>query len=155
GPGPRPHGPNTGMVPPLPTELAKTSLPPYVIEPPDILLLDAVRLIPRPPYIIQPLDILTLQVTETFPNQPIVGFYPVGPDGTIALGFTYGSVRVAGLTLEQAQRAVREYLGQRLKSPQVALGLASFRGLQYVRGEHLVRPDGTISLGTYGCVYVA
>src|SRR5262249_1647894 len=25
---------------------------------------------------------------------------------------------------------------------------------QQVRGEHLVRPDGTISLGTYGAVYV-
>ena len=27
--------------------------------------------------------------------------------------------------------------------------------MQQVRGEHLVRQDGTISLGSYGCVYVA
>ena len=39
--------------------------------------------------------------------------------------------------------------------PQVVLGLAQFRGLQQIAGEHLVRQDGTISLGTYGCVYVA
>ena len=150
-----PHGPNTGEIPPLPTELQKVTFPPYIIEPPDVLLLDAVRLIPRPPYRIEALDVLTLQVTETFPSQPIVGLYPVQPDGTILLGFTYGMVRVAGMTLEQAQQAVRDYLGNRLKNPQVALGLATFRGLQQVRGQHLVRPDGTISLGTYGCVYVA
>ena len=35
------------------------------------------------------------------------------------------------------------------------MALAQFRGMQQIRGEHLVRPDGTISLGTYGCVYVA
>jgi polysaccharide export outer membrane protein len=150
-----PHGPHTGEVPPLPREKQMTTLPPYIVEPPDILLISAVRLIPRPPYRIEPLDVLTLQVTETLPNQPIVGLYPVQPDGTIALGFTYGVVRIAGLTLEEAQRAIREHLERRLKSPQVALGLAQFRGLQQIAGEHLVRQDGTISLGTYGCVYVA
>src|SRR5207249_5086606 len=28
------------------------------------------------------------------------------------------------------------------------------RAMQQVRGEHLVRPDGTVGLGTYGSVYV-
>src|SRR5262249_8059637 len=40
-------------------------------------------------------------------------------------------------------------------NPQVSVALAQFRGLQQTRGEHLVRPDGTIHLGGYGCVYVA
>src|SRR6516225_1003029 len=35
---------------PIPRELAKVSMPEYVIEPPDILLIDAVRVIPLPPY---------------------------------------------------------------------------------------------------------
>jgi polysaccharide export outer membrane protein len=64
-------------------------------------------------------------------------------------------VRVAGQTLEQAQEAVRVQLAKVLKNPQVSLGLGQFRGLQQIRGEHLVGMDGTISLGTYGCVYVA
>ncbi len=147
-------GPQVGPQRPLPTELAKVSQPPYVIEPPDVLLIDAVRLIPRPPYRIEPLDVLTVQATQTFPDQPIAGAYAVGPDGTVALGFSYGAVRVAGLTLEEAQKAILQHLSQRLKNPQVVVGLAEFRGLQQIRGEHLVRPDGTISLGTYGCVYV-
>src|SRR5438270_577635 len=33
--------------------------------------------------------------------------------------------------------------------------LAEYRGQQQVRGEHLVRPDGTVGLGTYGEVHLA
>lgn len=145
-------GPGGG---PLPTELQMVSHPPYMVEPPDILLIDAVRLVPRPPYRVEPLDQLILQATETFPNQPIAGIYTVGPDGFLNLGFNYGSVRASGLTLEQLEQLVRNQLGKVLKNPGVTVGLAQFRGLQQIRGEHLVRPDGTISLGTYGCVHVA
>jgi polysaccharide export outer membrane protein len=137
-----------------PTELAKKSLPPYMIEPPDILVIDAVRLVPRPPYVVQPLDVLLLRLAEPLPGQPIEGTYTVSPDGTINLGYSYGVVRVGGLTLQQVEEAVRRQVGRVVKDPQVAVGLAQFRGVQQVRGEHLVRPDGTVSLGTYGCVYV-
>jgi protein involved in polysaccharide export with SLBB domain len=140
---------------PLPTELKKVSHPPYMIEPPDILLIDSVRLVPRPPYRVEPLDVLIIQAAEAIPNQPIAGPYPVSPDGTVNLGFTYGTVRVAGLALEQAEAAIRQHLGRFVKNPQVAVVLGQFRGVQQTRGEHLVRPDGTISLGTYGGVYVA
>ena len=34
-------------------ELAKVTLPAYVIEPPDILLVDALRVVPKPPFRIQ------------------------------------------------------------------------------------------------------
>jgi polysaccharide export outer membrane protein len=144
-------GPNQ---PPLPTELQKVSHPPYMVEPPDILLIDAVRLVPKPPYRIEPLDQLLIQVTETFPNQPIAGLYTATPDGFINLGFNYGTVRVVGLTLEQAEAAIRAQLGRILRSPGVSVALAQFRGMQQIRGEHLVRQDGTISLGVYGCVPV-
>jgi polysaccharide export outer membrane protein len=131
------------------------SLPPYMIEPPDILLIDTIRMIPRPPYTVAPLDVLIIRVAEPLPNQPIEGTYTVAPDGTINLGYSYGVIRVAGLTLEEVERAIRSQLKRVLKDPQVAVGVAQFRGVQQARGEHLVRPDGTISLGTYGCVYVA
>jgi protein involved in polysaccharide export with SLBB domain len=140
---------------PCPRELTPTSHPPYTIAPPDILYLDAIRLIPKPPYRIEPLEILLLNVTDTLPNQPIVGQFVVTPEGTINLGFNYGSVRVGGMTLSEAQTAIRNQLARTLRNPQVTLALAQFRGLQQVRGQHLIRPDGTISLGTYGSVYVA
>lgn len=149
GPGPlhSPAGP--------PVELCKVSLPPYMIEPPDILLIDTVRMIPLPPYRIEPLDVLIIQVAEALPNQPISGPYPVSPDGTINLGYVYGTVRVAGLTLEEAQVVIRNQLSRSIKNPQVAVALSQSRTIQQVRGEHLVRPDGTINLGSYGSVYVA
>jgi polysaccharide export outer membrane protein len=138
-----------------PHEKAMRSLPPYMIEPPDILLIDTIRMIPKPPYLVSPLDVLIVRVAEPLPNQPIEGTYTVAPDGTINLGYSYGLVRVAGLTLEEVERAIRNQLARVLKDPQVAVGVAQFRGIQQARGEHLVRMDGTISLGTYGCVYVA
>src|SRR5262245_59911306 len=71
----------------IPRELTKVSLPPYTIEPPDILLINAVRVVPRPPYRIAPLDVLALQVLKAAESAPIGGLYAVDPNGTINLGF--------------------------------------------------------------------
>jgi polysaccharide export outer membrane protein len=147
----QPAGPGPGF---LPTELQKLSHPAYRIEPPDILLIDTISMTPKPPYTIAPLDALQVRVAGTLPEQPIDGVFLVGPDGAINLGYSYGLVRVAGLNVEQAQEEIRKQVSKVLKEPQVAVGLAQFRGLQQARGEHLVRPDGTISLGSYGSVYV-
>src|SRR5262249_12521943 len=81
--------------------------------------------------------------------------FVVSPEGLVNLGYSYGPVRVGGLTLEEAQAAIRHHLEKTLRNCQVTVALAQFRGLQQVRGQHLIRPDGTISLGTYGSVYVA
>jgi polysaccharide export outer membrane protein len=144
-----------GACPAVPTELQKLSHPPYVIEPPDVLFIDTIRMVPRPPYVVQPMDVLQIRVIDTLPSQPIDGTYTVAPDGGITLGFSYGTVRVGGLGLQQAEEAIRRALSRVLTAPQVAVGLSQYRAVQQTRGEHLVRQDGTISLGTYGCVYVA
>ncbi len=138
-----------------PRELTMTSHPPYTIAPPDVLLIDAIRLVPKGPYRLEPMETLQLGVTNTLPNQPINGTFLITPEGAINLGFTYGAVRVGGLTIEQAEAAIRKHLGGILKDFTVSLALVQLRGVQQVRGEHLVRPDGTISLGSYGSVYVA
>jgi polysaccharide biosynthesis/export protein len=78
-PHPHPH-------PDVPREFEKMALPPYVVEPPDILLIQASNRI-------------TLRL------QPVQGQHLVGPDGTVNLGI-YGKVRVAGLTLEQVADVV-------------------------------------------------
>ena len=140
---------------PIPTELQQVSLPPYVVAPPDILYIDAARLVPRPPYKIEPLEVLLIQVTETLPMQPINGPFVVTPEGNISLGYGYGTVRVQGFTIDQIQSTIRAHLAGVLRNPQVSVSLAQFRGMQQTKGEHLVRPDGTISLGTYGSIYVA
>jgi polysaccharide export outer membrane protein len=143
-------------VPDIPRELATVSQPPYVIEPPDILVIDAIRLIPKPPYRVEPLDALAIRVTPTPEDQPISGIYSVEPEGTINLGFSYGSVRLARLTLEEAKEAIVSHLkGKGLKPGfEVTVAVAESRAMQLIRGPHLVRVDGTVSLGVYGAVFV-
>jgi polysaccharide export outer membrane protein len=141
--------------PAIPRELEKVSHPPYVIEPPDVLIVDAVRLIPRPPYRVEPLDALAILVTNALPKEPIEGIYSVDPSGAVDLGFTYGSVPLYGKTLKEAKQVIEEHLKLKLKPPfEVYVSLAESRVMQQVRGEHLVRQDGTIGLGTYGAAYV-
>ena len=111
---------------------------------------------PKAPYRIEPYEVLLITATNTIPNQDIKGPYTVGPDGRVALGYGYGSVAVGGRTLKEAADDIRNHLLGVLSNPaQVSVALAQVRGMQQVRGEHLVRPDGTITLGVYGSVYVA
>src|SRR5689334_7957211 len=67
--------------PEVPRELVKVTLPPYTVEPPDILAIDAVRIVPLPPYRANTLDVLMVQVTGTLPDSPISGAYAVQPGG--------------------------------------------------------------------------
>jgi polysaccharide export outer membrane protein len=142
----------TFIDPGVPRELSKMSLPNYIIEPPDVLLIEAVKIVPKPPYKIQPLDTLSIEATGA--DTPVSGMFTVDPDGMVRLGPQYGAVVVAGLTIDQAEAAVLKQLKTVLELPQVSLELARAQGEQQITGEHLVRPDGTISLGRYGSVRV-
>jgi len=113
-------------------ELAKVTLPAYVIEPPDILLIDALRVVPKPPFRIQSFDTLQVIVEGTLLEQPINGLYVVEPGGMLDLGPSYGKVMVGNLSLEEAQDAVFKHLKRVLKEPQVSLTLAQAAGQQLV-----------------------
>jgi polysaccharide export outer membrane protein len=137
----------------LPRELDKVSLPTYRVEPPDVLLIEAVRAVPKPPYKVEPLDVLVVHLANPIKDEPLSGLFTVDPDGTINLGPAYkGTVRVIGLTIPEAKEAVEVHLKKTLNDPQVSVSLAQSRAGQRVTGPHLVRPDGTVSLGTYGSV---
>lgn len=68
----------------IPRELDKVSMPDYVVEPPDILI---------------------VEVLEALPGRPITGERLVRPDGKISLGF-YGDVYVAGLTTDEIKEKI-------------------------------------------------
>src|SRR5262245_50484336 len=82
----------------VPHETRMTALPAYRVEPPDILVIDTVSVVPKPPYRIAALDFLYITATNTLPNEPISGPVGVEPDGNVNLGASYGLVRVYGLT---------------------------------------------------------
>jgi polysaccharide export outer membrane protein len=139
----------------MPRELAKTALPEYVIEPPDILLIDAIQVVPKPPYHLHALDTVLVQVQGTLPEYPIDGVYAVESGGVVNFGQPYGSVKVVGMTLEEAVTAIETHLAKSLTQASVSLQLGETVGQQQIAGEHLVGPDGKVSLGTYGKVFVA
>jgi polysaccharide export outer membrane protein len=143
------------VAPPVPGERAKIVHPTYVIESPDVLALEPVRIVPRPNYHIEPSDVLAVQAAEGASGWPISGRFCVRADGTVHLGSTCGTVRLAGQTLEQAAETVRVHLSHVLHEPQTAVALADFRGVRQTRGLHRVAADGSITLGTYGNVKVA
>jgi polysaccharide biosynthesis/export protein len=139
----------------LPRELEKVSLPPYRIEPPDLLTVDALRLVPLPPYHVEPSDALFIQVRNVDPENPIqAGIYQIEPEGTLNLGLSYGRVRVVGMTVDEVKAAIEDHLKKDYPKVEASVSLYQSRAFQFIRGEHLVRPDGTISLGTYGHVYI-
>ncbi|MFZ5831620.1 MAG: polysaccharide biosynthesis/export family protein [Planctomycetota bacterium] len=144
-----PAPPNT-----VPRELQKTILPTYTIEPPDILRIEAVHIVPRPPYRLRTFDSIAIQVPGALTEAPIAGVFPVELGGAINLGPPYGSVRAAGLTLDEAKAAIEQHLAQYLKLPAASVSLVEIAAQQYIAGEHLVGPDGTVNLGTYGTVCV-
>src|SRR5207302_4478309 len=76
----------------IPREFTKVSMPDYVVEPPDLLL---------------------VEVLEALPGRPISGERLVRPDGKISLGF-YGELYVAGLTIPEIKEKIifhlRKYL---------------------------------------------
>jgi polysaccharide biosynthesis/export protein len=136
-------------------ELSKMVLPAYVIEPPDVLMIEAVRIVPRQPYHLAPFDALAIQVQGTPVEAPISGIFPVTPEGGVKLGPDYGPpVTVAGLTVTEAENKIAEYLKAFLSAPKVSVNLAETAARQQVAGQHLVGPDGTVTLGSYGNVAV-
>src|SRR5688572_30681630 len=68
-------GPSAPYYPDSPKELQKTVLPDYVIEPPDVLTIEAVNLIPMAPYHLRPLDALMVQAAGLPEQAPLAVEY--------------------------------------------------------------------------------
>jgi polysaccharide export outer membrane protein len=85
----------------IPREFQKVSMPDYVLEPPDLVI---------------------VEVLDALPGRPISGERLVRPDGKISLGF-YGEVYVAGLTMPEVKEKIVLHLRKHLTD--TALGLVA------------------------------
>jgi len=86
--------------------------PPYVVEAPDVLMIEAVVKDPK------------TGTTAPLPEQPVSGQFVIRSDGTVELG-RWGSVPVAGLKLDEASDAVRKHLANHPLAADVADKLAA------------------------------
>jgi protein involved in polysaccharide export with SLBB domain len=77
------------------------------------------------PIIIEPPDLLLVEALEALPGRPISGERLVRPDGSISLGF-YGDLHVQGLTLAQAKEKIIKHLRKFI--PDEVLGLYEVTG---------------------------
>jgi polysaccharide export outer membrane protein len=93
----------------IPKEFTKVSMPEYVVEPPDLLL---------------------IEVLEALPGRPISGERLVRPDGKVSLGF-YGDMYVAGLTIDQIKEKLVIHLRQFLTDQTLGLVKYNERSKQY------------------------
>ena len=62
-----------------PRELRKTVLPPYVIEPPDLLMIEAMHTVPKQPYRLHPFDTVSIQVEGAGRKRPFPASVPSPP----------------------------------------------------------------------------
>jgi polysaccharide export outer membrane protein len=138
-----------------PTELNMVSLPNYRIEPPDVLQLDIIKLVPRPPYRLDVFDVIKIEAVNDLPENPISGFYLVNDEGYMDLGPLYGKVHVIGRPLEEAKKIIIDKLRAVLRAPLVTIQLARTGGTQQIAGIYLVQSDGVINLRQYGIIRVA
>jgi protein involved in polysaccharide export with SLBB domain len=76
--------------------------------------------LPQQRYVVEPPDILLVEVREALPGRPISGERLVRPDGKISLGF-YGEVYVAGLTLKEAKAKIVLHLRKYLSDEDLGL----------------------------------
>ena len=148
------------LEPPMPEalqparEMNKVSLPAYRIEPPDVIQIEMLKMIPLPPYRTAIFDVLKIRASG-MPDHPIDNNFIVEAEGNVDLGPPYGTVHVAGKTIDEMCAALNKSLSKWLRDPGVYVQLARVAGSQPVTGQYLVAPDGTINLRKYGRVCVA
>lgn len=154
-PGRLPDGPKPCIPAEVPRELAKVSLPDYIIEPPDILSIESVSLLPKQPYTLRPLDVVSIITQGMVTDESnLAGEFVVQPNGSVDLGLDLGSVQAAGKTVDQLEADILGKLLQEAREPKVDVNLVQMAAQQQIAGEHLVAPDGKVNLGTYGRVRV-
>jgi len=129
-------------------------MPDYIIEPPDVLTIETIGLIPKLPYKLRPLDVVTIFSSGMPEDVQLAGEYTIQPNGAIQLGHSLGLTVAAGKSVAQLQADLLGKLKETYREPEVWITLSQMGAQQQIAGEHLVAPDGKVNLGTYGRVRV-
>ena len=111
-------------------EIAADKKQHYILEQPDIISVEAIRLMPK--------DSDNFHVESL---RQIVGLHAIGPDGFITLG-SFGRVYINELTLEEARAIIEFHLSRFFEEPQVEVDIfASNSKVYYVTFRTAGLPD--------------
>jgi polysaccharide export outer membrane protein len=137
----------------VPSEKNKVTLPIHILEPPDILFIQSLRVVPKRPCRIQPSDILEIELERSSEGgkRSSTHVQAVSSSGRIYLGPGGEKIPVQGLTEDEAAEAI----GKLIADSRAIVKVTHSANLQPISGEHLIAPDGTVNLGSYGLVPLA
>lgn len=101
-------------------------------------------------YMLGPGDLLVIDIYGASQQTMM---YKIGPEGTITIS-NYGPVYLSGLTVEQAQKKLRNTIGSRFQSSNLQVTVNNTRTIQVnIMGE--VRAPGTYHLSAFANVFYA
>ena len=93
------------------------------------------RMASHPEYVVEPPDVLYIEAENLADSTPLGGERLVRQDGTISLGY-YGQIHVAGLTLPEIEDKIRRRLSEYNQGPEVYVDVAAFNSkVYYVLGQ--------------------
>ncbi len=118
--GPNPQDPPTQVAPPASPPAASGAAPSSTAPRPASDLPREMSKVVVPDYVVEPPDIIIVEVMGGLDGRPIAGERLVRPDGRISLGF-YGDVYVAGLTLTEIKEKVVLTLRKHLSDDQLGI----------------------------------
>lgn len=81
-------------------------------------------------------DLLEIRSSNLLPDEAISGLFQINGEGKVVLGPMYGSVRIAGLTADEAAATIVSALKRFVKEPQVSM--------DQVSGEHLLQAQAVL-----------
>ena len=115
------------------------------IMPGDYLMIEAGEMTLKQPYYLDSRDPVLVKVRNLPGDEPIRQFFARISEGMLDLG-VYGSVRVEGMTAEEATEAVTELMASFVENPEVSLSQGTIYKWRGVSGKYYVSPSGEIRL---------
>jgi tetratricopeptide (TPR) repeat protein/protein involved in polysaccharide export with SLBB domain len=102
---------------------------------------------------IEPFDLLTVWVRGVLDEYPIQKRLLVEPSGSVSLGPAYGRVKLQGLTLDQAETAIKKHLEETFRSVNVEV-LAAGRAVRWAeqppQPPYRIRPGDPLQIEAVG-----
>lgn len=142
---------------PLPIESDESILAEYVVNPPDVLVIDVEPSLGG--RALKPGDEIIVDIQTSVREPHVVESLTIGSDGTIKLPplsarsqFQLPALQIGNMKINAAQQKLAAALRDEYPSAIVSLFQSS---TQSIFGQFLVRPDGTVKVGMLPSLFVA